>query len=75
MRIVSCNPAELKDPELAADLLGLPPADRSGWPAFRDEYRRIHADLHADFDAFCQERGAPPLPDLEFIHSSPWLNL
>jgi len=31
--------------------------------------------MHAEFDAFCRGRGAPPLPDLEFIHESPWLNL
>jgi MGT family glycosyltransferase len=37
--------------------------------------RRVHADLHADFDEFCRERGAPPLPDLEFVHTSDWLNL
>ena len=31
--------------------------------------------MHAEFDAFCRERGAPRLPDLEFIGESPWLNL
>jgi MGT family glycosyltransferase len=31
--------------------------------------------MHAEFDAFCRERGAPGLPDLEFIHESPWANL
>ena len=35
----------------------------------------MHGDLHADFDEFARERGAPPLPDLEFIHESPYLNL
>ena len=29
---------------------------------------RAHGELHAAFDAFCVERGAPPLPELEFIH-------
>ena len=38
-------------------------------------YRDAHAELHADFDAFCRERGAPPLPELEFMFESPWLNL
>ena len=75
VRIVSCNPAELKDPEVPPTFSGYATADRTGWPGYWDEYRRVHADLHADFDAFCRERGAPPLPELEFVHSSPWLNL
>jgi MGT family glycosyltransferase len=75
VRIVSCNPAELKDAEVPPTFSGYATADRTGWPGYWDEYRRVHADLHADFSAFCQERGAPPLPALEFVHSSPWLNL
>src|SRR4051794_20497266 len=75
VRIVSCNPAEIKDPAVPPAFSGLPTADRGGWAAFRDEFRRTHRDLHASFDAFCRERGAPPLGDLEFIHESPWLNL
>ena len=31
--------------------------------------------MQADFSEFCVERGAPPLPDGEMIHESPWLNL
>jgi MGT family glycosyltransferase len=75
VRVVSCNPAELKDPEVPPTFSGYATADRTGWPGYWDEYRRVHADLHADFDAFCRERGAPPLPELEFVHSSQWLNL
>ena len=75
VRILSCNPLEVKDPDLPPTFSGYPVADRGGWDAFREEYRRTHGELHASFDAFVQERGAPPLPDLEFIHESPWLNL
>jgi MGT family glycosyltransferase len=75
VRIVSCNPAEIRDPDVPPPFSGYPVADRSGWPAFRDELRRTHAALHADFDAFCRERGAPGLPELEFMHVSPWANL
>ena len=75
VRIVSCNPTEIKDPDVPPPFSGYPVADRSQWAAYWDEYRRTHADLHAGFDAFCQERGAGPLPDLELIHESPWLNL
>ena len=31
--------------------------------------------MHADFDEFVRERGCPPLPELEFIHRSPYLNM
>ena len=75
VRIVSCNPAELKDPKLPPTFSGYPTDDERDWPAYWDEYRRAHAELHSDFDEFCRERGAPSLPDLEFVHSSPWLNL
>ena len=75
VRIVSCNPAELKDPDVAPTFSGYPSSDRTGWDAFRHEFRRTHADLQADFDAFCRERGAPGLPELEFIHESDRLNL
>jgi MGT family glycosyltransferase len=75
VRIASCNPAELKDTDVPPAFSGYPAADRSGWPEYWDEYRRAHAELHASFSEFCVERGAPPLPDLEFIHESPWLNL
>jgi MGT family glycosyltransferase len=75
VRIVSCNPAEIKDPDVPPTFSGYPAQDRSEWEAFREEFRRTHADLYASFDAFCRERGAPGLPELEFVHESPYLNL
>jgi MGT family glycosyltransferase len=75
VRIVSCNPAELKDPDLPPTFSGYPASDRSDWPGYWDEYRRALSELHEDFDAFCRDRGAPPLPELELVHTSPWLNL
>jgi MGT family glycosyltransferase len=75
VRIVSCNPLEVPDPDLPPAYSGLPTEDRSGWEAFRAEYRRLHAPLHDEFSAFCVQRGARALPDLEFIGESPWLNL
>jgi MGT family glycosyltransferase len=75
VRIVSCNPLEVKDPELPPPFSGLPLADGSSWDAFRDEYARQIGDLRASFSDFCVERGAPPLPARELIHESPWLNL
>jgi MGT family glycosyltransferase len=75
VRIVSCNPAEIKDPDVPPAFSGYPANDRTGWDDFRAEFERTHADMHADFSAFCVQRGAPALPDLEFVHTSPYLNL
>jgi MGT family glycosyltransferase len=75
VRIVSCNPLEVKDPALPPPFSGLPLDDRTGWDEFRAEYARQVGELQASFSAFCVERGAPPLPELELIHESPWLNL
>ena len=79
VRLLSCNPAEIKDPLVAPFSSGYPAADRSKWGAFLDEVARTHHDLWADFDAFCREHGAgglawgPSGPD--FMHESPYLNL
>ena len=59
VRIVSCNPAEVKDPEVPPTFSGYPAADRSGWEAFVAEYQRVIRPLHESFSAFCVERGAP----------------
>jgi MGT family glycosyltransferase len=74
-RIVSCNPLELKDPALPPAFSGYPTGDPAVWDEFRERYRELHEPLQAEFSAFCEERGAPPLPELEFIHESPFLNL
>ena len=74
-RIVSCNPLELNDPALPPTFSGLPVGDPTGWDEFRRRYAELHGPLQQEFSAFCEERGAPPLPDGEFIHESPHLNL
>jgi MGT family glycosyltransferase len=74
-RIVSCNPLEVKDPAIPPVFSGYPAGDRTGWDAFRAEYARAIADLHGEFSAFVEERGAQPLREGEFIHESDWLNL
>jgi len=79
VRIVSCNPAELKDPDVPPFSSGYPAADRSGWPAFLEEVRRTHGEMWAEFDEFCRASGdqglryGPLGPD--FTAESPWLNL
>jgi UDP:flavonoid glycosyltransferase YjiC (YdhE family) len=75
VRIVSCNPLELKDPELPPPYSGYPSGDLSGWDEFRARYRALHEPLQHEFGEFCTAAGAPPLPEGEFIHESPYLNL
>ncbi len=75
VRIMSCNPLEMKDPDLPPTFSGYPTEDRSGWDEFGAEYDRTHRDLWSEFNEWMLEQGAPPLPDLEFIHKSEHLNL
>ena len=75
VRIVSCNPLEMKDPSLPPTFSGLATADPSGRVSFRHRYRDLCRPLQRSFSDFCVERGAPPLPEMEFIHTSPFLNL
>jgi MGT family glycosyltransferase len=75
VRIMSCNPLEMRDPGLAPTFSGLPSEDDSGWAEFRAEYEHRVGPLQQSFSEFCVERGAPPLPGIDMIHESPWLNL
>jgi MGT family glycosyltransferase len=75
VRIMSCHPAEVPDADVPPAFSGLPAGDRGGWEEFREEFRRTHAGMHGEFDAFCRERGGPPLPEFEFMYTSPHLNL
>ncbi|MEU8261954.1 glycosyltransferase [Micromonospora sp. NPDC048999] len=68
VRIVSCNPLEMKGPDVAPVFSGYPAADRSRWAEFQAEYDRVHRPVWEEFDAWVREQGAPGLPDLEFIH-------
>ena len=78
-RIVSCNPAELRDPIVAPFSSGYAAADPSRWAIFQAEYNRVHADSWKAFDAFCRDQGAGGLGNSplgpEFMHESPFLNL
>ncbi len=75
VRIVSCNPLEVRDPAIAPVFSGLPENDQSEWEEFRAEYRRSHQDTWGEFNTFVQEAGGPALPDLDFEYTSPELNL
>ena len=43
--------------------------NQAQWPEFRAEYDRVHRAMWAEFSEWVASQGAPPLPDLEFIHS------
>jgi MGT family glycosyltransferase len=75
VRIVSCNPAELKDELVPPAFSGYPSEERSAWGEYWEEYGRVIGPLSAEHDEFCRARGAPLLPELELIGVSPWLNI
>ncbi len=75
VRIVSCNPLEVPGPHVPPAYSGLPSNDRAQWTAFREEHVRTHRPLWAEFDDWVQQEGAPPLPELDFVHTSGRLNL
>lgn len=75
IRIVSCNPLEMRGPNVAPTFSGYPQGDRSQWEAFRAEFERTHKDVWAAFNEFCVASGTEPLPYLEFIHTSKHANL
>jgi MGT family glycosyltransferase len=75
VRIVSCNPLEVRGDDIPPVFSGYPMDDRSQWADFLAEFDRVHADTWAEWDAWCREQGAPPLPPREFMHASPDCNV
>jgi MGT family glycosyltransferase len=75
VRIVSCNPLEVRGEDIPPVFSGYPMDDRSQWADFLEEFDRVHADTWAAWDAWCQEQGAPPLPARDFMHASPDCNI
>ena len=74
-RVVSCNPLEVRGDGIPPPYSGLPAASSEEWAAFRQEFARTHRPLWERFNAWVLRQGAPPLPELEFMHTSPDLNL
>lgn len=75
VRIVSCNPLEMRDSTLAPVFSGLPEADSSQWDEFRAAFGRTHRPMWEEFNDWVIEQGADPLPDLEFMHTANAANL
>lgn len=75
VRIVSCNPLEMKGPGVAPTFSGYAHDDPAPWPAFIEEYRKTHYQMWSEFNDWVRQQGAPALPELEFIHESEVANL
>jgi MGT family glycosyltransferase len=75
VRIVSCNPLEVRGDDIPPVFSGYPTADRTEWADFLEEFDRVHADTWAEWDAWCRAQGAPPLAPRDFMHTSPDCNL
>ncbi len=75
VRIVSCNPLEIRGDDIAPVFSGYPADDRSGWDAFLAEFDRTHKETWDVFSSWVQEQGAPPLPPRDFIHTSDVANI
>ncbi len=75
VRIVSCNPLEVRGPEIAPLFSGYPADDKTRWEDFLAEFDWTHRSMWEEFDAWVQAQGTPPLPARDFIHSSSAANL
>jgi len=75
VRIVSCNPLEVKGLKVAPTYSGYAANDSSNWDTYRAEYKRTHHEMWSAFNLWVQEQGAPALPELEFIHESKDANM
>ena len=75
VRMMSCNPLEVRGPDVPPVFSGLPSDDRTQWDDFRAEYDRIHRPTWEAYNEWVQSCGAPALADLDFIHTSDRLNL
>lgn len=75
VRIVSCNPLEVRGPGIPPTFSGYAADDPSPWADFLAEFDRTHDAIWHDFNTWVQEQGAPALPRRDFIHTSAAANL
>ncbi|MCU1391803.1 MAG: macrolide glycosyltransferase [Ilumatobacteraceae bacterium] len=75
VRMASCNPLEMRGPEVPPVFSGYATLDRTGWDEFRAEYDRTHRPMWQAYNEWVRSCGAPALGDLDFIHTSDRLNL
>ncbi len=75
IRIVSCNPLEMKGPQVAPTFSGYGQMQSPEWAAFNSQYETSCRSMWELFNTWVLAQGAPALPELEFIHSSSEANL
>ena len=75
VRVISCAETELPDRNVPPYLSGLPASDAAGCAAFRNRYLETLDPVHARYNRFRRERGLGPLPEGEFLETSPHQNL
>jgi len=75
VRIVSCNPLEVRGDDIPPAFSGYPAADRTGWADFLADFDRTHAATWNAFNQWCQAQGTPALPQRDFMHTSPHANI
>ena len=75
VRISSCNPAEMKDPRRAADVLRLPGARPLGGGVLAGVPARARATCTRRSTSSAASAARRRCPAVEFMHESPWLNL
>lgn len=75
IRIVSCNPLEMKGSAVAPTFSGYGATQTPEWATFENQYEASCRSMWEVFNDWVLAQGAPALPDLEFIHSSSQANL
>jgi MGT family glycosyltransferase len=78
VRIVSCNPLEVRGDGVAPPFSGYAeddPTKDHAWPAFLAEFDRTHRDMWSAFSAWVREQGGAALPERDFISTSRRANL
>ncbi len=75
IRIVSCNPLEVRGPDIAPVFSGYAADDKAAWEPFLARFDETHREMWETFNQWVVDQGAPPLPPREFIHTSEVANL
>ena len=70
VRIVSCNPAEVKDPEVAPAFSGYPAADRAQWDDFGRSTPAPSARCSGRSASSASSAARRHCPSCEFMHDS-----
>ncbi|MFT4081888.1 MAG: glycosyltransferase [Nocardioides sp.] len=75
VRIVSCNPLEIRGADVPPPFSGYGIGDRDRWAGYLAAYEGTHTAMWEDFNRWVVHQGADPLPSGEWVHTSPAANL